>query len=281
MEALAQTQEGTCNLPEVRTGYSRLISAFFFLFPIFITMINTGNIRLMLLLELLNKDAIKQVLDKLNKSDYYDKILDLDPTKDKNAVYSVKLTKFFMEPRSDSDDKFLENLKYYFDKFLLLKDKKILKGKDADLNSIKTFKDFHNLIDSTEAELQRTKPPDYIATIIPPKIEPDTSNQIEIFGKRIDKKDITYADDNVVVIRADNPSKSKRYGGKFGSWCTARPVGNMFYTYRFDYEETMYFVYFLKKDEGDMERVLHFGIDEDGVISYTDRTNNESTQTLS
>ncbi|MEI6421700.1 MAG: hypothetical protein WCP55_05735, partial [Lentisphaerota bacterium] len=278
---MAQTQEGTCNLPEVRTGYSRLISAFFFLFPIFITMINTGNIRLMLLLELLNKDAIKQVLDKLNKSDYYDKILDLDPTKDKNAVYSVKLTKFFMEPRSDSDDKFLENLKYYFDKFLLLKDKKILKGKDADLNSIKTFKDFHNLIDSAELNLQRTKSPDYIATIIPPKIEPDTSNQIEIFGKRIDKKDITYADDNVVVIRADNPSKSKRYGGKFGNWCTARPVGNMFYTYRFDYEETMYFVYFLKKDEGDMERVLHFGIDEDGEISYTDRTNNESTQTLS
>jgi len=234
----------------------------------------------MLITEILNKDAVKAALDRSNKSDYYDKILSLDPTKDKNAVYSVKLTKFFLEPRSDNDEEFIKILKYYFDKFMLLKDREILKGKDADFNSIRTFKDFHNLIDSAEAELLRTKSPDYTATIIPPKVEPD-DNQVEIFGKKINKKDITYADDNVVVTRADNPSKSKRYGGKFGNWCTTRPVGNLFYTYRFDYEETMYFVYFLKKDKNDMEMVLHFGIDEDGEISYTDRTNVESTQTLS
>ena len=238
---------------------------------LYLYLMNTNRIYLSLLLEALNSDAIKSALTKAGKSDFYDKILHLDPTKDKNAIYSVKLTKFFLEPRSSSDDSFLTILTDYFKKFLLLKDKKLLKGNAADLNSIKSFKDFHNLIDATLSQLVKQKPPDYVSKINPNN--PPDNNKIEALGKKIDKKDITYIDDNVIAIRADNTSKSKKYGGGLGPWCTARKTGNLFYQYRFDYEETMYYVYFLKKDKSDKELVLNFGIDEDGDISYTDRTN--------
>ena len=234
-----------------------------------------------LLLELLNKDAAKTALDNADKSKYFDKILDLDPTKDKNAVYSIKLTKFFLEPRSQSDDQFLELLKSYFEKYLLFKNRKLLKGKDADLNSIKSFKDFHNLIDATEAELKRNKPVDVVAKIAEPEKVDDQGSIIEALGKKIDKKDITYVDQNVIVVRADNSSKSKRYGGGFSNWCTARKSGNLFNNYRFEEPpQTMFYVYFLNKNKNDNELVLHFGVDEDRDISYTDRLNKESRQTL-
>ena len=234
-----------------------------------------------LLLELFNKDASKTALAKAGKSKYFDKIIDLDPTKDKNAVYSIKLTKFFLEPRSQSDDQFLELLKSYFEKYLLFKNRKLLKGKDADLNSIKSFKDFHNLVDATEAELKRNKPADIVAKIADPEKVEDQGNRMDVLGKKIDKKDITYIDPTVVVIRADNSSKSKRYGGGFSNWCTARKTGNLFYDYRFkEPPQTMFYVYFLNKDKNDNELVLHFGVDEDRDISYTDRLNKESRQTL-
>ena len=239
---------------------------------------NSGKIYLrLLLLELLNKDSIKSALEQAGKKEFYKKILDLDPTKDKNATYSVKLTKFFLEPRSSNDNDFFTILSDYFKKFLLLKNKKVLKGKDSDLNSIKSFDAFHNLIDAALTQLMRQKSSDRVSTI---NIDKPAEDNIKALNKIIDKKDITYIDDNAIVIRADNPSKSKRYGGGFSAWCTARKTGNLFYSYRFDKNETMYYVYFLKKDKNDDELVLHFGIDEDGDISYTDRTNRESTQNL-
>jgi hypothetical protein len=240
-----------------------------------------SNITLSLILELLNHDAIQAALAKAGKSNYSRKIIDLDPTKDKNAVYSIKLTKFFLEPRSGNDDQFYDILKSYFEKFLLFKNRKLLKGKDADLNSIKSFKDFHNLVDATEAELKRNKPADIVAKIADPEKVEDQGNRMDVLGKKIDKKDITYIDPTVVVIRADNSSKSKRYGGGFSNWCTARKTGNLFYDYRFkEPPQTMFYVYFLNKNKNDNELVLHFGVDEDRDISYTDRLNKEITQTL-
>jgi len=231
-----------------------------------------------LLFEFLNKDAVKTILQRFNKEKFVDDILKLDPTP--NLVYSPRLAKFFAEKRSESDDRFFKTLESYFKKFLILKNKKLIRGKESDINSFKRFEDFHNYIDSQENKLTLHKK-QTLAPVDPQDAEeviPDSS--VKVFGVNINKKDVTYMDSNVIVVRADNAKKSIEYGNKFSNWCTAKKTGNLFYTYRFDNEETMYFVYFPNKNINDNESVLHFGVDEDGKISYTDRTNKETDQTL-
>jgi len=253
-------------------------------FRIFISMRNTLYYNTILLLEILNKDFAHNLLKDNNKLQYYDKILDIDPTKDKNAVYSVNLTKLFLQPHSQSDDQFLKDLESYFKKYIAFKNRKLIKGPEADFNKIQTFKQFHELVDKIEASLIKTKSKDYTKSLTG-DIE-DSGNTIEALGKKIDKKDITYIDSNVIVIRADNSSKSKHYGGGFSNWCTAKKSGNYFYQYRLgqyggDGPQTMYYVYFLSdKNKTKDEMVLHFGVEEDGDISYTDMLNDEKPRTL-
>ena len=152
------------------------------------------------------------------------------------------------------------------------------------------------------------------------KVVNEVGSTIKVCGKDIDKKDIKYPDVNdpefaekaksVVIVRADSMKDSIKYGNGFcevgHEWCTSKNVGsNLFYDYRFGKhggigEQTMYFVYFpdryakeletnaaVKPEDTTVEKtqdpnaVIHFGLNNKRQISYTDRTNEESTKSLS
>jgi hypothetical protein len=218
-----------------------------------------------------NQEKLRKLLVNAGKEEYYDKIVSLDTTK--NGVFSIKLGKFFLEDPTDSH---LQNIQAYFDKFINLVKKQQLK---VDFNSIKSFRDFHNLIDATEAKyfLSNQKKP---SNDPEKEKEEEDLNIVNVLNKKINKKDLKYIDANVAIVRADNKNDSIRYGSGFSTWCTARKSNNLFYSYRIKGEETMYYVYFLKKSDKDPEKVIHFGLDKDGEISYTDRTNNEDDRNL-
>ncbi len=234
-----------------------------------------------------NEEATKNLLQNHNKLDFYDQIIQLDPTNGKTN--SIKLAKFFVEPTSFSNEEYFNIIKKYFMNFSDLKRRQLLKGKESDINSFKSFNDFHNFIDGFTTEIANkkgvvlntpTNPTPTPNTNVNPVAKPINNEVISVFGKEIDKSNITYQDDNVIVARADNERQSIKYGCELGPWCTARKSGNLFYTYRLDKKETLFYVYFLKKDLNNKESVLHFGINEENNISYTDRTNKESIHTL-
>lgn len=182
-----------------------------------------------------------------------------------------------MEPRSQNDDEFLSILKYYFTLFLEYTKNRWITGELSDINKFKKFEQFHNTIDKISSEIKLKNPIQY--SKINAKL--DTSKYINLLGVNVDKNDITYIDDNIAVIRADYPHKSITYGNKFSDWCTSRKQSNLFYSYRLSEDpETMYFVYMLKKDPKDPELVLHFGVNDEDEISYTDRNNNEMDKDL-
>lgn len=226
--------------------------------------------------------------------EYLQKLLDLDPTKDShNPSYIRILTKWFL---SDPTDTRFEDIKKYFSYYLEYKDFNIKriddKGKSIgqklfagiDINTIRNFKFFVEIVEKKIEEYEN----------FTDKETEISGNTVTVFGKKIDKSDITYptkeedlATARIIVARADTMSKSIRYGGGFCDWCTARPSSNYFYSYKYSSdrhegisdEQTMYYVYFLDKENtNDPTRIIHFGITKDGRISYTDLRNDHDLE---
>jgi len=226
-----------------------------------------------LILEFLNKDAVVKRLEK--HPEFVDKILALDPTP--NHVYSPKLSKFFLEK---PEEHHFTHIKDFFTRFLNLIKRKLLK---KDINTYKNFKEFSDDVVTIENK-HDTKDVN--------KDKMTSGNgSLEVCGKNIDMTDVTYKDENVVVVRADNMVKSIKYGSGFSDWCTAKNPSegtNYFYAYKSgEYGEigkqTMYYVYFPKRyaaNPEDLDAVIHFGVNNDEEVSYTNRSNHESVKTL-
>ena len=254
--------------------------------------------------------------------DGYGDVPPIDITKGK--AFSNKLSDFFLE--NPTKEQFNEIIKYYdaymklskkHKKFTKMGDDGVEKTGDILFNKhfVPNFEVFRSNVDRL-AKKNGIELEDFNRDIedndldFGGKAQIDVGNRtVNVCGKDIDKKDITYPDVNdsefeekakkVVIVRANSPKDSNRYGNGFcevgHEWCTVGdPSSNLFYDYRFGVHgriglQTMYFVYFperyakeLESESGtrDEEAVIHFGMSEDRRISYTDRTNAESTKDL-
>lgn len=234
-----------------------------------------------------NKTAAEKLLSKntklsdVEKVDFFNKFYELDPTHERypnDPRYLITLIKWFLE---DPTIHQFAVIKSEFETYLEQAKKNQWRGVDVvikDIAKFKKFEDFANEVQRISAKYNKDGE----------EIIKDTGNTVEVLGKKINRSDITYMTDEVVVAEADSLRKSIAYGSGFSDWCTARKESNYYYRYKFgNYgevgESTMYFVYFPKRyeaDPNDSTAVLHFGVNKNGLISYTDRENNESIETL-
>lgn len=239
-----------------------------------------------------NKVAAEKLINKstklkdLEKTEYFQKFYELDPTSKRypdNPKFLITLIKWFLE---DPIERQYNLIKLEFETYLEQVRLNHWKAADVvikDIAKFPKFQDFATEVHRITAKYRKSDSQEQSDEI------KDLGSKIEVLGKKIDKKDVTLQKDEVVVVRADTMQKSIEYGSGFSDWCTARTSGNYFYEYRFgNYgdvgESTMYYVYFPKRyseDPSDSLSVLHFGANEDGKISYTDRTNTESVESLS
>ena len=239
-----------------------------------------------------NKIASEKLLNKstkltdVEKNEYFKKFYELDSTSKRypdNPKHLLTLIKWFLE---DPVERQYELIKVEYETYLEQSRLNQWRGADVvikDIAKFPTFQDFAEEVHRITAKYRKSDSKGGSSEI------KDTGSKIEVAGKTIDKKDITYMTDEVVVARADTMQKSIAYGSGFSSWCTARTSGNYFYEYRFGSygdvgESTMYYVYFPKRyseNPNNDDTVLHFGVNEEGDISFTNRSNSESVQTLS
>ena len=239
-----------------------------------------------------NKVAAEKLINKstklkdLEKTEYFQKFYELDPTSKRypdNPKFLITLIKWFLD---DPIERQYNLIKLEFETYLEQVRLNHWKAADVvikDISKFPKFQDFATEVHRITAKYRKSDSKEQSDEV------KDLGSKIEVLGKKIDKKDVTLQKDDVVVVRADTMQKSIQYGSGFSDWCTARTSGNYFYEYRFgNYgdvgESTIYYVYFPKRyseDPNDSLSVLHFGANEDGKISYTDRTNTESVESLS
>ena len=239
-----------------------------------------------------NKIASEKLLSKstkltdAEKSEYFKKFYELDPTSKRypdNPKHLITLIKWFLE---DPVERQYELIKVEYETYLEQSRLNQWRGADVvikDIAKFPKFQDFATEVHRITAKYRKSDSKGGSSEI------KDSGNKVELMGKTIDKKDITYMTDEVVVARADTMQKSIQYGSGFSSWCTARTNGNYFYEYRFgSYGDvgasTLYYVYFPQRyseTPNNDDTVLHFGVNEEGDISFTNRSNSESVQTLS
>jgi len=236
------------------------------------------------------------VLSDLEKGEFFKKFYELDPTSVRypdNPKFLITLIKWFLE---DPTNRQYTLIKTEFETYLEQSRLNQWRGDDVVIKDISKFPKFSNFateVHRISSLYRKTASEEHDDSV---KV---SGTNVEVLGKRIDRNDITYPslDDveklkDIVVIRADNMAKSKLYGCGLGhgdGWCTAKKSGNYFYEYRFgNYgnigESTLYYVYFptrYSKNPEDDDAVLHFGVNDQGEISFTNRSNDESTQTLS
>ena len=246
----------------------------------------------MMIIDENNKIASEKLLNKstkltdVEKSEYFKKFYELDPTSKRypdNPKNLITLIKWFLE---DPVERQYELIKLEYETYLEQSRLNQWRGADVVIKDIAKFPNFRAFAEEVHRITAKYRKSNSKSSSSEIK---DSGSKIEVVGKTIDKKDITYMTDEVVVARADTMHKSIQYGSGFSSWCTARSSGNYFYEYRFGSygdvgESTMYYVYFPKRYSENPTRddtVLHFGVNDEGDISYTDRSNNEQVQTLS
>jgi hypothetical protein len=239
-----------------------------------------------------NKIASEKLLNKsskltdVEKSEYFKKFYELDPTSSRypdNPKNLITLIKWFLE---DPVERQYTLIKLEYETYLEQSRLNQWRGVDVVIKDIAKFPNFRAFAEEVHRIDSKYRKSDSKGGSSEIK---DTGSKIEVAGKSIDKKDITYMTDEVVVARADTMQKSIRYGSGFSSWCTARSSGNYFYEYRFGSygdvgESTMYYVYFPKRyseNPNNDDTVLHFGVNEEGDISFTNRSNSERVETLS
>ena len=246
----------------------------------------------MMIIDENNKIASEKLLNKstkltdVEKSEYFKKFYELDPTSKRypdNPKNLITLIKWFLE---DPVERQYELIKLEYEMYLEQSRLNQWRGADVVIKDIAKFPNFRAFAEEVhriDAKYRKSDSKGGSSEI------KDTGSKIEVAGKTIDKKDITYMTDEVVVARADTMQKSIAYGSGFSSWCTARSSGNYFYEYRFGSygdvgESTMYYVYFPKRyseNPNNDDTVLHFGVNDEGDISFTNRSNSERVERLS
>lgn len=261
-----------------------------------------------LLMEALEMDVIVKKMEKhpdalkkiIGAKDADGKVIEKGLDDSVGQSFSSRLCDFFLKEPTDER---LEEIEKYFTIYKELR-KKNKKFTVLDANNNEISADILN-------KKQLPKFEDFKTNIIRlgnkygiiKSEEMDIGSKINVCGKTIKTKDITYPDVNdpqfkekskkVVVVIARNEDASRNYGeglSKKGSeWCTAKPVGsNLFYSYRFGEHggigiQTMYYVYFPERfaaNNSDNVAVIHFGISKDKEITYTDRRNAESIEDI-
>ena len=202
-----------------------------------------------------NKVAAEKLINKstklkdLEKTEYFQKFYDLDPTSKRypdNPKFLLTLIKWFLE---DPVERQYNLIKVEFETYLEQVRLNHWKGADVvikDIAKFPKFPDFATEVHRITAKYRKSDSQEQSDEV------KDLGSKIEVLGKKLDKKDVTLQKDDVVVVRADTMQKSIEYGSGFSDWCTARHSNNYFYKYRFgNYgnigESTMYYVYFPKR----------------------------------
>lgn len=240
-----------------------------------------------------NKEAAKKNLLKTFNNDeslanqWFDKLLSIDPTKDRpNPSYINKFTKFFIE---DPTENHFNDIQETLIKFNILLDKKLWKNKakKSDINSFRKFDEFKTEVDRifSDAGLEIEKNDDLNSNIASAQ-----KTLKDIFEIDVRPDHIIYADEDVISVIANQFTFAKKYGSKFSSWCTTKYL-NHFNDYKYDVSEddsaiinSMYFAYFPKRyviNDKDPTSIIHFSLNDENEISYTDQTNNEYEMDLS
>lgn len=222
-----------------------------------------------------NVEAKYGALKKVGKLEFYDKFVQLDPSK----KHVVKLIEFFVENPTNQQ---FDLIKADYEAYIKQQQNGWWADEESSKNNINKFDEFEEF-SSTVHKIESEKNPDHGTCGVS-----DRGAKLFVFGKYIDKNDVTYQSDDVIVVHAPNMTKSKQYGDGFSTWCTARESNNYFYSYRFGTiggigDSSLYYVYFpnrCKINQNDNTTVIHFGVNAAGDISYTDRGNEEYTYNL-
>jgi hypothetical protein len=231
------------------------------------------------------KEFLATSLSDENQVKYLKLFTDLDPTYNtspKNPEYVIRFVKWFLEDPTEQQYRFIKN---DFETYLELKQKHQWNPDDAskkDIRKFDKFSEFSGTVHALDAKYNPIKHEKDTGGVI------DNGSTIKVLGKTLNKKDVTHVSDDLVVARADDMATSIKYGSDFSNWCTARTDTNFFYRYKFGSygsvgASTMYYVYFPKryaKDPNDLDAILHFGVNKEGQISFTNRSNSESVETL-
>jgi ribosomal protein S18 acetylase RimI-like enzyme len=154
------------------------------------------------------KDDVLNKLKKIGRESDLDKLMSLDKTTTKK--HAVKLADYYVEVK---DFGIIES---YYNRFI---ENGNLNTKD--INQWKTFKDFENIVDSSNVKVSKT------------------------FGE-IEEKPI-YEDDKIRVFHGDSKEKCIKLSNGY-TFCIGRnDSGNLYNHYRYNAETTFYFIRFKEK----------------------------------
>jgi len=157
-----------------------------------------------------NKIASEKLLNKstkltdVEKSEYFKKFYELDPTSKRypdNPKNLITLIKWFLE---DPVERQYELIKLEYEMYLEQSRLNQWRGADVVIKDIAKFPNFRAFAEEVhriDAKYRKSDSKGGSSEI------KDTGSKIEVAGKTIDKKDITYMTDEVVVARADTMQK--------------------------------------------------------------------------
>lgn len=205
-------------------------------------------------------------------------LIELDPSKNKlDALHMTKL--LFVSGQPNRDD--FESMKNDYNSYNEHKKKNNVDKDKRAFNSFKTFRDFSEYVHGLDAKFGEV----IVKVAADQKQETEEVWYAPYFGNAVPKKNITFQNEDVVIARANTHAEARAIGGKVGlvgnGWCTTWSQPTYWNQYRLGSSpETMYFAFFPKRiaaDPADPFNAIHFGIDEDLDISFSDRNNYSDT----